>query len=535
MVDEKKISYTSKYVTEDGFLYEEIYNPDTGKAQFISWDGKKLVTEDYIDVGKIRYLPIVDEAVKKKAVTLPTYAEPYESLDSLTDEIHEHILRYVDISNKYRKIASWYIPSTWLVDKIGTTTYLRAIGDYGTGKSRFKRVLGGLCYKPLLIGGALTSAPIFRMIEYWGGTLVFDEMDMRFSDETNMIVKILNCGNERFNPIMRCDTKNPNEINFYETFSPKVFCTRRRFEDQALESRCITEVMKATSRSDILSILVEGLPFFEEEMRLRNQLLMFRLKNWKDLRLTRQEDIDFGHIEPRLRQDFLPMAMLFWNFEGMTTSLMSFIKDYNRQLVEERVNTIEGRIVNAIFYLVGEESVKGITSITPGDIVKRIHDLYKPKIEPTPASVGRVLRILGLETKPVKKDGKTKRGLVWDKTRMMDLKRRYVAEVTEVTEVTAVTGLSKESKIEKPIDELYKEFESPKPRAVTPVTTVTTVTPPLRDKIKYLEMFFKSQGPILEEISIDVLFGRDFKNKCLERGIITELPEGNYRFNGCGS
>ena len=181
-----KLVLTSKVIDADGILYEQVFDFNKKEAKFVGWNGRGLIEKEEISVGKLVYKPIVDEAVLKKAVLLPSEPIDFVDIETLIKEIRTHIHNYVDISERYQQIASWYILSTELIDKIGTTTYLRAIGDYGTGKSRFKRVLGGLCYKPIFISGAVTPAPIFRLIETWGGTLVFDEMDMKFSDEKNI-------------------------------------------------------------------------------------------------------------------------------------------------------------------------------------------------------------------------------------------------------------------------------------------------------------------------------------------------------------
>ena len=470
---------TSKAIDEKGNLHEQIFNHKTQEAKYIGWDGTGFTESQEIHIGKTVYQPLLDEAVLKKAVMLPSDVLDYLNIETLIEELRVHIKRYVDISDRYRQIASWYILSTWLIDKIGTTTYLRAIGDYGTGKSRFKRVLGGLCYKPIFISGAITPAPIFRMIETWGGTLVFDEMDMKFSDEKNIIVKILNCGNERFNPILRCSDKDYSKISFFDTFSPKVFCTRGRFKDQALETRCLTEVMRETTRSDIPSIISDGHPFFKDEMSLRNKLLMFRLKCWGSLKVIEPDKIDFGDVEPRLKQDILPMAMLFWRIPQMQDEIKKFVKKYNNELVEERANTYEGMIVNTILEYIDEDLTLTVepeksTELTASMIAVMMMGRYNMEKQPSSASIGKKLRILGLETKPVKVDGKTIRAVMISKEKMSRLKRKYLPEVTADTEVTGDIDTKKKSSSKRDLTAIFEEFEK---KPITPNTTVTTETP----------------------------------------------------------
>ena len=63
-------------------------------------------------------------------------------------------------------------------------------GDYGTGKTRALLAIGSLCYKPFFASGASTVSPIFHVLDAFGGTLVLDEADLRFSDATADLTKI---------------------------------------------------------------------------------------------------------------------------------------------------------------------------------------------------------------------------------------------------------------------------------------------------------------------------------------------------------
>jgi hypothetical protein len=83
------------------------------------------------------------------------------------------------------------------IDRFNEVPYLRAIGDFGSGKSRFIQSIGILCYKPVFTGGATTPSPIFRIVNEVHGTLIIDEADFKFSDMTSEIVKILNTGYQK--------------------------------------------------------------------------------------------------------------------------------------------------------------------------------------------------------------------------------------------------------------------------------------------------------------------------------------------------
>ena len=112
----------------------------------------------------------------------------------LVEEIRAHIHRYVDMTASKEEFAAWYVIMTWVADRLRTVGYYRFAGDTGTGKSRALDVVGRLCYKPMMLSGAVTPAPIYRLIRRFRGTLVMDEADFSDSTEKREVVTILNCG-----------------------------------------------------------------------------------------------------------------------------------------------------------------------------------------------------------------------------------------------------------------------------------------------------------------------------------------------------
>lgn len=76
------------------------------------------------------------------------------------------------------------------------------------------------------------------MMEKVKGTLILDEADLRFSDTTNEIIKMLNNGFQKGNPIMRACGED-FEPQVYDVYCPKIIGGRMKFRDEATESRCI--------------------------------------------------------------------------------------------------------------------------------------------------------------------------------------------------------------------------------------------------------------------------------------------------------
>jgi len=429
--DNKPVREVSFFANGE-ILYEQIYRD--GKSSFFAFNAAtgEGDTIPYLELEEEIIKPISGEDIKLGAVHLPIGVKEYGNTLTLLKEIESYIFKYLDISPKYRKFAAYYVLLSWVYDRFNTLPYLRALGDTGCGKSRFLDVIGGLCYKSISASGCVTPAPIYRMLRKWGGTLVLDEADMHNSDEYNEVVTILNCGFERGRPVIRATKDAPDKIQVLPVFGPKVFATRRRFKDAALEARCLTEVMQETTRSDIPAVL--GRKFYKEQEILRNKLLSFRLKNYFKVDPEASADINLGDIEPRLKQVSQAFTSLFAGNEEVLGDYKNFITGHQQELIEQRSMTKTGQVINTFFELLGQRagSTKGIVPFVP----------YVPDGEPLPVSagdiaekldmraqaVGQILKGLGLTTKKERAYGARKRYIVCDKTKLEVLKRRYVSD-----------------------------------------------------------------------------------------------------------
>jgi len=434
----EEVVRTSKVET-DGKLYEEIYRD--GQALFIDPEGN---TYEELEIGGLKYAPIFGDELTEGAVLLPSGVESYEDEKTLIAEIQAHIHKYVDVSPFFETIGAYYVLLTWLYDELNTLPYLRVLGDTGTGKSRFLDTVGRLCYKATIVSGAITPAPIYRLIRKWGGTIIIDEGDFRASDEKNEVVKILNCGFERGRPVVRSQKDHPDSLQILPTFSPKIIASRKRFDDVALESRCLTETMQETDR-DIPYLLPAK--FYEEEQRLRNKLLAFRFQNHGRVDLENAQKLADLDVENRLKQAMSSFIVLFANNEKLYNEFTTFLINYNRELVEQRSETYEGAIVQVIFELVTEyqEDVQNVTNvknvqfrnedlaglkIAVADITNRLRERYGMQ-EVTARSVGRRIRTLGMNTRLEGKGGERKRYLNLDVRQLTKLIKKYIPDAFE--------------------------------------------------------------------------------------------------------
>jgi hypothetical protein len=271
------------------------------------------------------------------------------------EDIQEFIHRYLDVSERFERIAPYYILMTWMYDKFNEIPYLRALGDYGSGKTRFLQTIGSICYKPTFAGGSTTVSPIFRMMNKIGGTLILDEADYRFSNKTVDMVKVLNNGYSKGMPLMRSEGRGNYSVKAFRVFGPKIVASKERYKDKALESRFIVEQMgQSKVRKDIPLNLDRG--FYEHAKNLRNQLLRWRLDNYHDDFEDVEKDTE-ADVHPRLQQISLPLLTII-DDKKAERALRSFFQDHNEKLVHDRQNSLSGQVFSAILKLITKDYSK---------------------------------------------------------------------------------------------------------------------------------------------------------------------------------
>jgi hypothetical protein len=242
-------------------------------------------------------------------VLLPSALGNLGSKAALLADLKAFIHRYVGLSDVFEDIAAHYVLMSWVYDAFNEVPYLRLAGEYGSGKTRALLVLGSLAHKGFFASGASTVSPIFHILHEFGGTLVLDEADLRFSDATADLVKILNNGTMKGLPVLRTMTNRHRELNpqAFRVFGPKIVAMRGSFRDEALESRFLTEDMNGCAmRADVPIHLPDTMK--QEAQELRNRLLAWRFATRHRVCIDPSRAIQA--LSPRGNQMALPLLSL---------------------------------------------------------------------------------------------------------------------------------------------------------------------------------------------------------------------------------
>ncbi len=433
-----KKNYKSFVQLEDGKIAEEIVAPDPAFAIYDPVTEQVEIKPTVQVNGKYIY-PLDGDLVTKKVVLFPEKVEEYSSIEDLRQDIATFIHKYVDIHPFYEKIASYYVLLTWLFDRNTVITYLGIYGDYGSGKTRAAQVIGNLCYKPAPVSGALTCAPIYRLLDQARGTLIINEFDFDNSDMGIELIKILNNGYEKSLHVLRVEGRT-GKVEAFDAFSPKIFTYRKKKKDLAFESRLITIPMEETKREDISVLL--PLEYEQEALEIRNKLLMFRFKNFHK-KVVVDETI-FQGVERRLRQTLYPLLTVVDDSEFIKT-LGMFIQGWQQQQQTDRgMSWVADYLVSLI------ELTKTEADIT----VKALTDQYNQgKIGREIVSTKRVGHVVREEFRLktgrlTAGEHKGQYGIKIDKEKLKALCLRYGVEIPEQSSLHSPSS---------PQDQLYSE------------------------------------------------------------------------------
>jgi hypothetical protein len=303
-----------------------------------------------------------------KCVLLPSGPSEFVSKEELIGDIQAFLHRYVDLSPLFAKIASYYILLTWVHDAFNELPYLRLRGEYGTGKTRGLMTIGSLCYKASFASGASTTSPIFHTLNAFGGTLIFDEADLPYSDARADIVTILNNGTVRGMPVLRTVVNRHKEFNPYafKVFGPKIIAMRGSFDDPALESRFLTEETgRGPLRADIPIQLPDEMK--SEALALRNRLLHYRLSNLFTIKAD--PAVLMEGVKPRLNQTASSLLSLIDDLALREEMQRAFIVQ-NSDIQAERGETAEGSVLKATS--VAFASAEGV-NVGVADVAERFN------------------------------------------------------------------------------------------------------------------------------------------------------------------
>jgi hypothetical protein len=384
----------SSLVIADGRLVEEGY--DGKRVYFIVYDTKtgQLTEEDtlYDDESETVYKPLMNKDVETYQVLLPTQALEYGNDEALFNEIKTFLNRWHEQPDENERVLDGlYAFETYMRDLLPQVCYRRPLGAWGKAKSTFVEVLGSICYRPFFTAGCSSEAALRRTFDLWRGTALIDEADFdKRSDLYSTMMRILNIGfDSRFGWYKCCDEQDPSQVLSFYVFGPKILANRQRFIDLALESRCQTFIAQENTTPMPLFRLKQ---FAEGALELRNKLLLWRFRNYNQLkdRITttledpKSYDALYGEdssVSSRIKQVTFPLSLIM--SDQMRAKIRRFAEEHDallKSLDEDRA--IAEQIEAALKELVGQVAEVGQEG---GAWVVPIKDIAQTIMGPAPS------------------------------------------------------------------------------------------------------------------------------------------------------
>jgi len=357
-------------------LIELVYDPEKKRTRLVvsRYGGLWNIEQEVrIETGEV-LVPFSPDnnLIVNDCVLLPSKPEEFGRKADLLADVQTFVHRYLDLSPLFEQIASHYILLTWVYDAFNELGYLRLRGDYGTGKSRGLTVLGSLCYKGFFASGASTVSPIFHVLDSFGGTLIFDEADLPFSDAKAEMVKVFNNGTMRGMPLLRTIVNRQKEFNprAFKVYGPKIIAMRGSFEDGALESRFLTEETGIRPlREDVPLYLPSSMK--AEALKLRNRLLHFRLCNF--FNITTDTTALVEGVEPRLNQTALSLLSVV-DDPDTRSAIQAALIEQNANILSERRETTEGAVLLSV--VEAFRASEGAANVPIRDVAERFNAMH---------------------------------------------------------------------------------------------------------------------------------------------------------------
>jgi hypothetical protein len=384
---------TISRVLADGTMIEILYDADRGITSLaVCNTSGDIAIEAQVDLPTgerlVPYAPS-NNLLTSGCVLLPSDVGEFGGKAQLLGQVRAFIHRYVDLSPLYEEIAAHYVLLSWVHDAFNELPYLRFRGDFGTGKTRALLAIGSISYKPFFASGASTVSPIFHILDAFEGTLILDEADLRFSDATADLSKILNNGNMKGLPVLRTMTNRHRELNpqAFKVFGPKIIGMRESFADEALESRFLTEnTTRRALRPDISIHLPDAMK--SDAQALRNSLLAWRFAARHSVRIDADRMI--AGVSHRANQITLPLLSLI-DDGALRDRIAAELVAEEARVFSERASPPDVTVLAAIKEAA---AVSPTAHIAVADIARRVSSKNGGSFENsiTPKLVGSIVR-----------------------------------------------------------------------------------------------------------------------------------------------
>lgn len=446
-IKKKEDAIEISFLETEDYILEQIGTLGTlgtlrqDKEKYLKYNKK---TEEIDIISQFTYKdkvfkPISNKLTKQNIILLPTGVEEYESDGKLIKEISEFMFSYFEPPTKfYESLLPYLLLFYWVSDKFPFVPYLHFVGLTGTGKTTAMEVFGSISYKAIDSSGAITPASLFRLANDWKGTLLLDEFEIggKNGEAYTLMVQILKSGVSD-KPLFRTEGEGKKQVEIYMMKSPRVFTSQNPIMDAALQSRTILVRMNKNTKRLPLYRLAS---FFEKANYLRNKLLLWRLRNFNKVDLSK---IEYGFEElsvfdRRVQQVLTPIYYL--SDKNTQKLIYNFAKEQEEITTKERQEELDGQI-----FLIIYENIENGVQPTLGKIAEELNKGKSTHLISEKKVSNIVRKIFNFETERVGRGDEKKTIVIVNEERFKNLCVYYGLPVlAQVSQVSQVSQMAKE-------------------------------------------------------------------------------------------
>lgn len=368
---EVKTVYRTSITTED-YVVDEIFKDNEFKYIAVFKSSKEWIEIPEFPHPPRVFLPVENyDDIERCLLFLPEEPINYGKEEGLDKELYDFLDYWCDYPDEFKILDVAYIKMTWVFDWLITVPYRRALGEWGTGKSRWAECMLALSKIGFKQGATATAAGIYRRADRWRGVQGFDENDYGGkSNIARMIQLVLNCSYKKTSgAVVRMIKAGDDFVDkSFVCYGPKIIAARNTFNDIATESRCITH--RCYKSTKVPFEVTDD--FYKSAQVLRNKLLMWRINHIDKvpLEIKRFERALINEkVDPRLIEISKPLTRFLSN-DNQLGVLAGVIGHSNDLLKAEKFFTREATVLRSVSSLL-EEGKPPVM----GDIAQRINEV----------------------------------------------------------------------------------------------------------------------------------------------------------------
>jgi hypothetical protein len=302
---------------------------------------------------------------------------------------------------EHRALVATWLLATYFYPMFLTFPRLAVTGESDCGKSKLLTLIRATAWNALYLLDP-TPAVLFRLVHEFRPTLLVDEVEQLHAADARGVLAVVNAGYKAGATVPRVEGDKARRVELFSVYSPMALAGIRGL-NSITESRCIPLVLtRGTDRDRVNREVDLEAPLYRAIRDLAHRLLLLR---WRDVATAYQKAELPTWLNARARELWKPLlavAAVADSENGLkvTADLLALARDHVR---DRDTTTVEAEALVAV--LSDRLGLEEKATIRPGELTEELRKRLGWRDAPTPETVGRWLRRLGVPRGGRDRDG----------------------------------------------------------------------------------------------------------------------------------